>query len=63
MKITELYEGAEPRLHGAVSGIKVMTPQQFAGQADEELNEFAPVGGDDREPDEEEILRQLAGPG
>ena len=24
------------------------------------LNEFAPVGGDDREPDEEEILRQLA---
>jgi hypothetical protein len=60
MKITELYEGAEPRLPGAVSGIKVMTPQQFTGQADEELNEFAPVGGDDREPDEEEILRQLA---
>jgi len=24
------------------------------------LNEFAPAGGDDREPDEEEILRQLA---
>jgi hypothetical protein len=60
MKITELYEGAEPRLPGAVSGIKVMTPQQFTGQADEELNEFAPVGGDDREPNEEEILRQLA---
>lgn len=29
MKITELYEGAEPRLPGAVSGIKIMTPQQF----------------------------------
>jgi hypothetical protein len=26
----------------------------------EEIEEFAPVGGDDREPDEEEILRQLA---
>jgi hypothetical protein len=60
MKITELYEGAEPRLPGAVSGIKIMTPQQFAGEANAELNEFAPVGGDDREPNEEEILRQLA---
>jgi len=30
------------------------------GQAEEEIEEFAPVGGDDREPDEEEILRQLA---
>ena len=27
---------------------------------EENLNEFAPVGGDGREPDEEEILRQLA---
>jgi len=36
MKITELYEGAEPRLPGAVSGIKVMTPQQFAGIDDNE---------------------------
>jgi hypothetical protein len=36
MKITELYEGAEPKLPGAVNGVKVMTPQQFAGQADEE---------------------------
>lgn len=26
----------------------------------EEIEEFAPVGGDDREPDDEEILRQLA---
>jgi hypothetical protein len=40
MKITELYEGAEPRLPGAVSGIKVMTPQQFAGVEDtEEVDE------------------------
>jgi hypothetical protein len=26
----------------------------------ESINEFAPVGGDDREPNEEEILRRLA---
>lgn len=30
------------------------------GRAEEDLEEFAPPGGDDREPDEEEILRQLA---
>jgi hypothetical protein len=30
------------------------------GRAEEDLEEFAPVGGDDREPDEEKILRQLA---
>ena len=30
------------------------------GQAEEEIEEFAPPGGDDREPDEEEILRRLA---
>ena len=36
MKITELYEGAEPKLPGAFNGVKVMTPQQFVGQAGEE---------------------------
>ena len=41
MKITELYEGAEPRLPGAVSGIKIMTPQQFAGQADDDQEDVA----------------------
>jgi hypothetical protein len=30
------------------------------GRAEEDLDEFAPVGGDDREPDEEDILHQLA---
>ena len=30
------------------------------GVAEGSLNEFAPVGGDNREPDEEELLRQLA---
>ena len=36
MKITELYEGAEPRLPGAVSGISIMSPEQFAGVEDSE---------------------------
>jgi hypothetical protein len=36
MKIIELYEGAEPKLPGAVQGIKIMTPQQFAGVDDNE---------------------------
>jgi len=30
------------------------------GKAEEDLDEFAQVGGDDREPDQEEILRRLA---
>ena len=36
MKITELYEGAEPKLPGAVSGISIMSPEQFAGVEDSE---------------------------
>jgi len=35
MKIIELYEGAEPKLPGAVSGIKIMTPQQFVNDTDD----------------------------
>jgi hypothetical protein len=60
MNIIELMEGATPNLPGAVSGVKIMSMDQFVANAGEELNEFAPPGGDDREPDEEEILRQLA---
>lgn len=30
------------------------------GEAEEDIEEFAPPGGDDREPNEEEILRRLA---
>ena len=36
MKITELYEGAEPKLPGAVSGIKIMSPEQFVSQSNDE---------------------------
>jgi len=128
MKIQHLLEGVEPKMPGAPSGIKIMTPQQFVAKAgdekevdesddgelvdiepalhglksefddllkhddrmqtdpayakkwnkryakyaghhhndlddmsgDTELNEFALPGGDDREPDEEEILKKLA---
>ena len=40
MKITHLLEGAEPKLPGAPSGIKVMTPQQFVAKSQgEEVQE------------------------
>ena len=41
-----------------VKQIMDMSGQQ--GVAEGDLKEFAPVGGDDREPNEEEILRKLA---
>ena len=45
MKITELYEGAEPKLPGAASGIKVMSPEQFVSQAgNEEVDEEVDTG-------------------
>ena len=37
-----------------------MAKMKKAGKKPKNVNEFAPVGGDDREPNEEEILRQLA---
>jgi Gene product 88 len=50
MKITELFEGAEPRLPGAVSGIKIMTPQQFAGvEDDQEVDEATALPAQSRE--------------
>ena len=53
MKITELFEGAEPRLPGAVSGIKIMTPQQFAGvegaEPEQEVDEATALPAQSRE--------------
>ena len=51
MNIIELMEGAKPKLPGAVPGIKVMTPQQFAGQADneQEVDEATALPADQRE--------------
>jgi hypothetical protein len=40
MNFKELHEGAEPKMPGAPSGIKIMTPQQFVAKAgDEEVDE------------------------
>jgi hypothetical protein len=52
-------EGDYKRGDKRMSGIIKATKKQFAND-EKQLKEFAPVGGDDREPDEEEILRQLA---
>jgi hypothetical protein len=49
MRIQHLLEGAEPKLPGAPSGIKIMTPQQFvakAGDAPSEESDFPQVGRD-----------------
>ncbi len=40
MNFKELFEGATPKLPGAVNGVKVMSPQQFvASHSDEEVDE------------------------
>jgi hypothetical protein len=36
MNFKELFEGATPKLPGAVPGIKIMTPQQFVSQSDDD---------------------------
>ena len=36
MKLKELYEGVEPKLPGAVKGIKVMSMDQFVAQSDDQ---------------------------
>lgn len=52
MKITELFEGVTPKMPGAPSGIKIMTPQQFAASAgsdDAELDEATALPAQQRE--------------
>ena len=48
--------GRDPAWNGVLKYLDAMKD----GVAEGSLKEFAPVGGDDREPNEEEILRQLA---
>jgi len=55
MKITELHEGAEPKLPGAFNGVKVMTPQQFAGQSDDEPQAHDELASDTHYDDNEEV--------
>jgi len=69
MKFVELLEGAEPKMPGAPSGIKIMTPQQFVAKSgdmpdekDEELKEFAPYDHNDDgdyDDDGDDELRSL----
>jgi hypothetical protein len=52
MKIIELFEGVEPKLPGAPSGIKIMTPQQFtasAGGNEPEIEEATELPAPQRE--------------
>ena len=56
MNFKELHEGVEPKMPGAPSGIKIMTPQQFVAKAgdskpEEEINEFAPYDHNDSDDD------------
>ena len=39
MNFTELFEGATPKLPGAVGGIKVMSMDQFLAQSGDEPEE------------------------
>ena len=36
MNFKELFEGVEPKMPGAPSGIQIMTPQQFVAKAGDE---------------------------
>jgi len=47
MNFQELFEGAQPKLPGAVQGIKVMSMDQFLHSA-----------GDEKEVDEAELVRE-----
>jgi hypothetical protein len=65
MRITELFEGAEPKLPGAASGIKIMTPQQFVQQDnDEEVDEATKLPAPARDIGGQELqdyLRRIQG--
>ena len=49
MKIQELFEGTTPKLPGAVSGIKIMTPQQFVATDEQEVDEATKLPAQSRE--------------
>ena len=64
MNFVELLEGAEPKMPGAPSGIKIMTPQQFVAKAGdmpgEESEEGVAEGYQDDSKEREENLRKFA---
>ena len=47
MNIQQLFEGTEPKLPGAPSGIKIMTPQQFVANASDVPSEDGVTEGND----------------
>jgi hypothetical protein len=58
MKIKHLLEGAEPKLPGAVSGIQIMTPQQFVAKAGDMPDEEGVAEGNNSSPfNQEQNLR------
>lgn len=60
MKYIELFEGTEPKLPGAPSGIRVMTPQQFVAKTDdEEVDEATKLPADTREIGGQELQDYL----
>lgn len=61
MKYLELFEGVEPKLPGAPSGIKVMTPQQFVAKAgdEEEVDEATKLPASTRDIGGQELQDYL----
>lgn len=61
MKYLELFEGVEPKLPGAPSGIKVMTPQQFVTKAvdEEEVDEATKLPASTRDIGGQELQDYL----
>jgi len=50
-----ITEDAEPKLPGAVNGVKVMSPEQFAGVEDEEVDEATKLPASSREFGDQEF--------
>jgi hypothetical protein len=60
MKFIELFEGAEPKLPGASSGIQIMTPQQFVAKSnDEEVDEATKLPAQTRDIGGQELQDYL----
>jgi hypothetical protein len=49
MKISELFESRQIKLPGAVAGVKVMSPEEFVGQHDEDLDEATKLAAPQRD--------------
>ena len=52
MNFKELFEGVEPKMPGAPSGIQIMTPQQFVTKAGDMPDEESEEGVTEEQLDE-----------